>query len=739
MFREMATALIRISIAAQLLRKRQYFSVSCINIKLSAQHIITTLGMCTNMDDDYPTGHTNREDYTDDIYSVNRRNAMKMVGTLSLGAPLLTTTATAATEDLRQISYGETKTGRVDGYDPETNVNGFFYEPVSFTGSEGDEVTATLSSDRFDVSVNTLITPSGEERPFGGLANPVTGPPYEKSDTITLEESGEYTLRIGNSELSKYGEYQLTLENETRTPLEEAIEISIENNFVDAQPDGFLEALYDVSQSAVLPPGAGDDPNKNEAYINTDIDVTIPNADDREIESVSLKLESDIENREDWSINTRDYESGVMTPVDENTFRYEPLTIKTPTQVGLMAFKGIMMAVGLAGKPTGEVGSAVNAKTSAYPDVSIVGIQVTYDDGTSTTVDINRELPRYSDICPTSIGDTVLSNYPDPQCDKEEYINTLPADADYVAIASPASVSITAPDGRRVGRVYEDGEFKTVNEIPDAIYSGPLHHEFAIIPRDDNNEINITGTGSGDATIFVERAASDTAERRIYRNVSVNEDSKITGRVSNSTLSVVQGTDQTAISPTDSTTLSSPSDAITTPISPDDPSPVTLSSDVPSSGQPGEEAQVTYTIEGIREQNSVTLKITEIPAELTIEQDLSDFAGGVYSDDENAILYFLPAESLTPTIAFSIAESASPNQTFTIRARVEGQDGATLAETTTEVGDVRQTLPERYDRDSNNELGLEEVRMAINDFAAGDINLKQVRTLINYWANDTPV
>jgi outer membrane protein assembly factor BamB len=41
----------------------------------------------------------------------------------------------------------------------------------------------------------------------------------------------------------------------------------------------------------------------------------------------------------------------------------------------------------------------------------------------------------------------------------------------------------------------------------------------------------------------------------------------------------------------------------------------------------------------------------------------------------------------------------------------------------------------RYDANEDGEIDLNEVRTAINDFAAGDLELTEIRTIINYWAN----
>jgi PKD repeat protein len=113
--------------------------------------------------------------------------------------------------DLRSISYGETKTGYVDENDPhydeflrsDSRGRGIRYEPVSFTGEEGDIVRVT-STDR--------------ER-SGGI---VTTRVYRDSELVAsdtgefvLPSDGEYTIRVaflGAARTpSELGEYTLSL------------------------------------------------------------------------------------------------------------------------------------------------------------------------------------------------------------------------------------------------------------------------------------------------------------------------------------------------------------------------------------------------------------------------------------------------------------------------------------------------------------------------------------------------
>lgn len=99
----------------------------------------------------------------------------------------LTLTGGAVNQDLRSISYDETKTGRLDDSDP-TGQRGF-YEPVTFDGSEGDVITISMSSPG-DTYLK-LQDPSGnvvtEDDDGGDSYN-------SRINQYALESDGEYTV-----------------------------------------------------------------------------------------------------------------------------------------------------------------------------------------------------------------------------------------------------------------------------------------------------------------------------------------------------------------------------------------------------------------------------------------------------------------------------------------------------------------------------------------------------------------
>jgi len=71
-----------------------------------------------------------------------------------------------------------------------------------------------------------------------------------------------------------------------------------------------------------------------------------------------------------------------------------------------------------------------------------------------------------------------------------------------IVLFSPIDIEITAPDGKRIGKEASTG--MTLNEIPNALYSGPTaEHEFVIIldPLPGEYGVKTKGTGSGSYTI----------------------------------------------------------------------------------------------------------------------------------------------------------------------------------------------------------------------------------------------
>jgi hypothetical protein len=106
--------------------------------------------------------------------------------------------------DLRNISYGETRDGEIDTSDPYSDSYRGNYEPVTFDGGAGDNVTVEMTSQ--DDTYLILLGPDGtviaENDDYQGLDSRIQA---------TLPEDGEYTVIATSFDESATFPYQLTL------------------------------------------------------------------------------------------------------------------------------------------------------------------------------------------------------------------------------------------------------------------------------------------------------------------------------------------------------------------------------------------------------------------------------------------------------------------------------------------------------------------------------------------------
>lgn len=135
-----------------------------------------------------------------------RRGVLKglLAGVGSLTVPAGNAVAHA---DLRSISYGETKTGELDGGDPLYRGT-YPAEPVQFTGEAGDEVVVEAASGDLCGLFLGIVDPAGTliyEYGMGWGSDGWTG--YAG----TLLRSGAYTIWVGPYPVVQYGAYELTL------------------------------------------------------------------------------------------------------------------------------------------------------------------------------------------------------------------------------------------------------------------------------------------------------------------------------------------------------------------------------------------------------------------------------------------------------------------------------------------------------------------------------------------------
>lgn len=108
--------------------------------------------------------------------------------------------------ELRQIEYGQTKSGFVhedDGTDPEY---GDVAEPVAFEGEAGDDVTITVHAP--NTSAYLVLTDAAGTL----VAEHDHGDGPESVIEVVLPETGSYTIWVGSTSGAETGPYELTLE-----------------------------------------------------------------------------------------------------------------------------------------------------------------------------------------------------------------------------------------------------------------------------------------------------------------------------------------------------------------------------------------------------------------------------------------------------------------------------------------------------------------------------------------------
>ena len=117
----------------------------------------------------------------------------------------LSTGEPAEAVDLRSISYGETANGSIDSADPESQSYRGNYEPVTFEGSSGDNVTIEMTSD--DDTYLILLGPDGtivaENDDYEGLDSRIE---------TSLPSDGTYTIVATSYSSEATFDYELTLE-----------------------------------------------------------------------------------------------------------------------------------------------------------------------------------------------------------------------------------------------------------------------------------------------------------------------------------------------------------------------------------------------------------------------------------------------------------------------------------------------------------------------------------------------
>jgi len=119
----------------------------------------------------------------------------------------LSTEESAEAVDLRSISYGETRNGSIDSADPESETYRGNYEPVTFDGESGDNVTIDMTSE--DDTYLILLGPDGtivaENDDYEGLDSRIE---------TELPSDGSYTIVATSFDSRATFDYELTLERD---------------------------------------------------------------------------------------------------------------------------------------------------------------------------------------------------------------------------------------------------------------------------------------------------------------------------------------------------------------------------------------------------------------------------------------------------------------------------------------------------------------------------------------------
>jgi|GEM_PF-2278034 len=136
--------------------------------------------------------------------------AMGLVGTVAASETV------RGVQNLRSISYGQTRSGEIDSTDP-TGYYGH-YEPVEFEASEGDVVTVTMESGGDTRLI--LLDPTGQEIAEN---DDYDGDFNSQIDRIGPLTSGTYTIIATTYSEDSLLEYNLSLEQTgTQTPTQGA-------------------------------------------------------------------------------------------------------------------------------------------------------------------------------------------------------------------------------------------------------------------------------------------------------------------------------------------------------------------------------------------------------------------------------------------------------------------------------------------------------------------------------------
>lgn len=309
-----------------------------------------------------------------------------------------------------------------------------------------------------------------------------------------------------------------------------SVEITFENNFETESTEEFLGSLYNEVRRAV-PIEDPTLPDKNAAYIHVDLRVEFPDRDPDSIVAVRPYFTHEFTD-ETFSASTLDHlddstdlveipdiEPG-LAEFEPGVYGWDNFRIRAPAQVTVQMAEVVAFLLG-SHLQVGEVTNPLEARTEAYPDVYLTELEIEYETGDVETVDVDERIPRYDDVC-TSVGFSGLFN---DRCPLDGKFDSYQSGT---MVMSPAAVAIEDRHGRITGRIWEDGEYVRYDQIPGALYSGPLRHEFVLAPEGEH-QIIIDGEDDGTATIVVDQLTDDgkRVQTEQYHDVDVSATTRL--------------------------------------------------------------------------------------------------------------------------------------------------------------------------------------------------------------------
>jgi len=116
-------------------------------------------------------------------------------------------TAGSVGADLREIDYGETKSSAIGPSDPPGSAIPNYYEPVTFTGEQGDVVTVDVLEAETSAYLR-LVAPDGTVVAEQGYA----GDQAPRITQYTLGQTGEYTIEAYGDDSDEVHDYRLALD-----------------------------------------------------------------------------------------------------------------------------------------------------------------------------------------------------------------------------------------------------------------------------------------------------------------------------------------------------------------------------------------------------------------------------------------------------------------------------------------------------------------------------------------------